>query len=235
MSKKLTHFLFLVLVFGSARVLVFGSGEPVDVNQNGYQIEMLIGGRPFTTYYFDPAVAKPYLFPLRSAQGTVVTRGFPMLTNIAGEDRDEPHQRAIYFAHGSINGFDFWGEAEFPKWSNHSPRTFGRTVFRKLDQIVGGPDSGTLRVTFDLVKPGGETIAEETQAYTFSGDEHSRTIDCEFTIHANDGPVEIGDTYVNRRYEIWIQIQRTEPKWFHIAECLSYAQSVEVQFTGDYN
>jgi hypothetical protein len=196
MSKKLILFLLslLLFAFGLARLLVFGSGEPVELQHNGYQIDILIGARPFTTFYFYPGVAKPYLFPLRSAQGTVVTRSFPMLTNIAGEDGDEPHQRAMYFAHGSINGFDFWGEAAFPKWSDHSAQTFGRTVFRKLDQMLGGPDSGTLRVTFDLVKPDGTTIAEETQAYTFRGDEHSRTIDCEFTIRANDGPVEIGDT-----------------------------------------
>jgi hypothetical protein len=194
MSKKVTHFLLLLLTFGPSRQVAFGGGEPVELQRNGYQIEVLVGGRPFTTYYFNPTIAKPYLSPLRSAQGTVVTRGFPMFTDIVGEDHDEPHQRAMYFAHGSINGFDFWGEAAFPKWSDHSSRTFGRTAFRKLDQMLGGPDSGTLRVTFDLVKPDGSTIAEETQAYTFSGDEHSRTIDCEFTIQADNGPVEIGDT-----------------------------------------
>ncbi len=194
MSNRLTRLLFLVLLFGFARVLVFGAGEPVELQRNGYQIDILIGGRPFTTFYFNPETAKPYLFPLRSAQGTVVTRNFPMLINIAGEDHDEPHQRAMYFAHGSINGFDFWGEAAFPKWSDHSSRTFGRTVFHKLDQIIGGTDSGTLRATFDLVKPEGTTIAEESQAYTFRGDENSRTIDCEFTIHASEGPIEIGDT-----------------------------------------
>jgi len=193
MGKKLTALLSLLLTFGPARVLAFGK-EPVELQQNGYQIDVLIAGRPFTTYYFDPRVAKPYLFPLRSAKGTVITRSFPMLSDIAGEVLDEPHQRAMYFAHGSINGFDFWGEAAFPKWSNHSARTFGRTVFRKLDQMIGGAESGTLRVTFDLVKPDGKTIAEETQAYTFSGEENSRTIDCEFTIHASEGAVEFGDT-----------------------------------------
>ncbi len=194
MSKKLTPLLLFLFAFGPARLLVFGRGEPVELEHNGYQIDVLIGDRAFTTYYFDPVAAKPFFFPLRSAQGTVVTRSFPMVTNIPGEDHDEPHQRAMYFAHGRINGFDFWGEAAFPRWSNHSVSTFGRTVFRKLDEILGGADSGTLRVTFDLVKSDGKTIAEETQAYTFSGDEHSRTIDCEFTIHANHGPVEIGDT-----------------------------------------
>jgi hypothetical protein len=179
---------------GCACLLAFGAGEPVELQRNEYQVEISMGGRSFTTFYFDPKVAKPYLFPLRSAQGTVLTRGFPMLTDIAGEDHDEPHQRAMYFAHGSINGFDFWGEAAFPKWSDHSSQTFGRTVFRKLDQMVGGPGSGKLQATFDLVKADGTKIAEEIQAYTFSGDENSRTIDCVFTIRASEGPVEFGDT-----------------------------------------
>jgi hypothetical protein len=111
----------------------------------------------------------------------------------AGEDHDEPHQRAMYFAHGDINGFDFWGEAAFPKWSDHSLSTFGRTVFRTLDQIQDGADAGSLRAAFDLVAPTG-TVAEETQSYRISGDEQSRTIDCEFAIHATHGPIVLGDT-----------------------------------------
>jgi len=171
-----------------------GHKKPVDLQRHGYQIDIAIDERPFATYYFDPAVAKPYLFPIRSAQGTIVTRSFPMIADLAGEDRDEPHQRAMYFAHGSMNGFDFWGEAAFPRWSNHSSQTFGRTTFRDIDEMAGGYDSGKLRATFDLVKPDGARIAEEVQSYTFSGDEHSRTVDCEFVIHAGEGIVEMGDT-----------------------------------------
>ena len=163
--------------------------EPVRLVRDGTQVDVLIAGRPFTTYHFDSAVAKPYLSPLRSARGTIVTRGFPMTPAVPGEDHDEPHQRAMYFAHGDINGFDFWGEAAFPRWSDHPASTFGRTVFRTLDEI----DGGRLRATFDLVTPAG-TIAEETQTYEFRGDEQSRIIDCEFAIRANHGPVTIGDT-----------------------------------------
>ena len=124
----------------------------------------------------------------------MLTRSFPMVTDVPGEDRDEPHQRAMYFAHGDLNGFDFWGEAVFPHWSHHPASTFGRTVFRELDDMRGGPQSGTLQAEFDLVTPDGQLIAEETQAYSFSGDEHSRIIDCQFTIHARRDPVKMGDT-----------------------------------------
>jgi hypothetical protein len=166
---------------------------PVEVTRNGSSVDVRIDGRPFTTYYFDPSIAKPYFFPLRSAQGTVVTRGFPMTPDIAGEDRDEPHQRPMYFAHGDVNGFDFWGEAAFPKWSDHPVSTFGRTVFRTLDEMQGGPGGGSLQATFDLVAPTG-ILAEETQGYRFGGDEQSRLIDCEFTILATHGAVTMGDT-----------------------------------------
>jgi hypothetical protein len=172
--------LLLLVLWPALRV----ADESVELIRNGNHVDVRIGGRPFTTYYFDASVAKPYFFPLRSAQGTVVTRGFPMTSEIAGEDLDEPHQRPMYFAHGDINGFDFWGEAAFPKWSDHPVSKFGRTVFRTLDEIQGGSDRGSLQATFDLVTPTG-TIGEEVQKYRFSGDERSRIVDCEFEIRAN--------------------------------------------------
>jgi len=190
--KRIAELILLALIaFGSAPP---GYTESAEVQRHGDRIDVLIGGHPFISYYVGAATAKAYFFPLRSALGTIVTRGFPMVTDIPGEARDEPHQRAMYFAHGDINGYDFWGEAAFPRWSRHSASTFGRTVFRKLDEMRSGPDSGSLRAEFDLVTPTGEVIATETQAYIFKGDEHSRIIDCEFTILANHGPVKIGDT-----------------------------------------
>jgi hypothetical protein len=186
--------LFLPLATGTSSQSRFRPGaQLVELTRNGHHVDMRIAGRPFTTYYFDPSVAKPYFSPLRSAHGTVVTRGFPMRPDIAGEDHDEPHQRGMYFAHGDINGFDFWGEAAFPKWSDHSTSTFGRTVFRTLDDLQGGADGGRLQATFDLVAPTG-TLAEEIQTYRFGGDEQSRMIDCEFAIHATHGPIVMGDT-----------------------------------------
>jgi Methane oxygenase PmoA len=188
-----THRVILLLVIASCPALA-DAQQSVELTRRGDQVEIFINGRPFTTFHFGAAIAKPFLHPLRSAQGTIVTRGFPMDPNIPGEGHDEPHQRAMYFAHGDINGYDFWGEAAYPRWSNHSPASFGRTVFRALDEMQGGSESGVLRAEFDLLTADGQVIAAEAQSYTFTGDDQSRTIDCEFTIDANRGPVKIGDT-----------------------------------------
>ena len=154
-------FSLLCASFATGAVSQSGSGSaelPVVLTRSGYHVDVQVGGRPFATYFFDPSVAKPYWSPLRSARGIVVTRGFPMTPADAGEDHDEPHQRAMYFAHGDINGFDFWGEAAFARWSDHCLSTFGRTVLRSIDDIQGGDVAGSLQATFDLVAPTG-TIA----------------------------------------------------------------------------
>ncbi|HUI44131.1 MAG TPA: PmoA family protein [Terriglobia bacterium] len=173
--------------------------QPVTFTRSADQIEISIAGKPFSTYFFDPKIAKAYLQPLRSAEGTIVTRGFPLGDVIPPENRHdpnlEPHQRPMYFAHGNIDGYDFWGEEVFVKFYGRdvSPH-YGRMVFRKLDEMNGGPHSGTIEAEFDLTGGDHIPIAEETQQYTFAGTGDTRTIDCTFVIHANHGPVRMGDT-----------------------------------------
>lgn len=192
---------FLLFSFG----LCFGySGrarepQPVVLKRNGNEIEVTIGGKPFTTYYFDAAVAKAYFQPLRSAHGIVVTRGFPLRNSVpSAHERDpslEPHQRPMYFAHGNIDGLDFWGEEVFKKYyGGTTKQRYGRMVFRKLEEMHDGRESGVIRADFDLESPNGVSLAEEMQTFTLRGDTETRTIDCEFVITASYGPVVIGDT-----------------------------------------
>jgi hypothetical protein len=179
------------------------AAEPVALVRRGRTVEITIGGRPFATYHFGDASPKPYLHPLRTASGIVITRGFPM-EKIPGESLDHPHHRALFFAHGDVNGVDFWTEAvhaetapvhaggQTVQVAHQFPH--GETAFAKLIRAEGGAGSGTLAARFNLRGPGGKTLAEETQAYTFRGDAASRTIDCEFTIRATKGAVKLGDT-----------------------------------------
>ena len=194
--------IFLMLI--PASVLLAGD-TPVAFVRHGDQIDVSIGGKPFTSYYFSrETTPKPYLYPLRTAEGVIVTRGYPMVKDIPGESKDHPHHRAMFFAHGDINGVDFWGEAQFEEKapvqvrgktysSENLPK--GRTVFKTLEEAKGGPDSGTLRAVFSLLGLNGRVLGSETQEYTFRGDEKTRTIDCTFTLTADHGtPLKMGDT-----------------------------------------
>jgi hypothetical protein len=176
-----------------------GQSEPVSFTRQGDTIQVAIGNKSFTTYHFDPKTAKAYLQPLRDANGVIVTRGFPIGDTIpVAHQHDpsiEPHQRAMYFGHGNINGYDFWGEEVFAKYYGPGDTSrYGRMVFRKIDEMRGGQSSGTIRATFDLEGADHKPFAQETQQFTFRGYEKSRSIDCQIVIHANHGPVKFGDT-----------------------------------------
>ncbi|MGH9450406.1 MAG: PmoA family protein [Terriglobia bacterium] len=199
MKHKTGAVLLLCTAFFFVSAPWAGAQEVVALKRHAHEIEVLIGGKPFTTYYFGPAEAKPYLQPLRSARGVVVTRGFPIGNTIppahVHDPSIEPHQRPMYFAHGDIDGFHFWAEEVFNKQFYHgSMKNFGRTVFQRLIEAQSGPRSGEIKAEFNLVAPHGRVLAEETQDYVFRGGPDTRMIDCQFVILADHGPVKMGDT-----------------------------------------
>ncbi|MGH9454317.1 MAG: PmoA family protein [Terriglobia bacterium] len=199
MKQKAILFLMAALGWLLLCAATASAQEVVMLVKQARRIDVLIGGKPFTTYYFGSEEAKPYLQPLRSAQGTIVTRGFPVGNNIPKQhwhDPDiEPHQRPMYFAHGDIDGFSFWSEQVFAKqFYGDDHERFGRTVFQKLEEAKSGPSSGEIRAVFNLMDDHGKALGEEAQNYVFRGGAGTRTIDCQFVIHANHGPVKMGDT-----------------------------------------
>jgi len=184
--------------------LLMAANEGVKLQKQTDSVAVLIGGRTFTTFYFGANSPKPYMSPLRSAQGTVVTRGYPMRTDIPGERHDHPHHRALFFAHGDINGIDFWGEGPANTKSQTANGVYyptagelptGKTRFLRLDEVKSQGTSGTLKAEFELVGPDDKAIGSETQEYTFSGDASTRVIDCTFTLTADKAvPLKMGDT-----------------------------------------
>jgi hypothetical protein len=50
----------------------------------------------------------PYLYPVHSSSGANILRNWPMKTDVPDEEKDHPHHRGIWLAHGSVNGHDFW-------------------------------------------------------------------------------------------------------------------------------
>jgi hypothetical protein len=172
------------------------SAANVELKRGPDQVEVFIGGQLFTTYYFSAAVAKPYLMPLRTPSGVIVTRPFPVGNDIGNADPKEssfePHQRPLYFGHGNIDGLDFWGEQAFDKYYNdHARQAYGHLA---LESVVLEPAAARVRARFRLEDPNRRVIGEESQTYAFAGDGQARVIDCEFVLHASAGPLVLGDT-----------------------------------------
>jgi hypothetical protein len=175
------------------------TGASVELKQSSTQIDISIDGQPFTTYYFDPAVAKPYLMPLRTASGAIVTRSFPVKNDASQGDPKasafEPHQRPLFFGHGDLDGLDFWQEPVFDHYyTDHGHQAYGHMVLKRIEEAASDGAAGKIRARFTLNDPSNRVIAEETQSFTFSGDSQTRVIDCEFVLYATNGPLDIGDT-----------------------------------------
>src|SRR5436190_18512862 len=72
------------------------------------RIDVMFDGQPFTSYRWAPELKKPVLYPLRAAEGAVITRGWPIEPR-PGEPTDHPHHFGYWLTYGDVDGVDFWG------------------------------------------------------------------------------------------------------------------------------
>ena len=147
------------------------------------KIEILVAGSPFTTYYFQ-GYNKPIFYPLRAASGTIVTRGYPMIQNIAGEAKDHPHHKGLWLTHGDVNGIDFWSETP----------TSGKIIHRKFEELKSDDHVGILKSRNDWVSHEGKRVLEEIREVKVHNLPNVRVIDFDFKLRAIEGPVKFGDT-----------------------------------------
>src|SRR5206468_5790009 len=110
------------------------------------KVPIEINGKPFTTFYLSGAeVAKPFLFPLRAASGTYITRMWPMETVPEEESapKDHRHQRGLWFAHANVNNLDFWN-IDPANINPYNRPDRGKIVLDKLGTVKSGDKQGSL-------------------------------------------------------------------------------------------
>jgi hypothetical protein len=176
-------------IFAAASLLAFSAGRAeVKITPEKDVVHVEIDGKPFTDFILrGDGTMKPYLHPLRSADGKIVTRHFPM-EKVEGEPTDHPHHRGLWFAHERVNGFDFWNNEE-----SYTTPIRGRIEVAKIDETKSGADAGTIKATMNWVSPAGEKLVEESRTMTFRGDARLRIIDLDITLTATAPKVTFGD------------------------------------------
>jgi len=151
----------------------------VQVTSQEDRVHVEIDGKPFTDFILRGGEAmKPYLHPLRSASGKIVTRHFPMEA-VEGEPKDHPHQRGLWFAHERVNGFDFWNNE-----ANYKSTNRGRITVEKISNIKSGADAGSVHATLNWLDPKGAKLLEESREMVFRKPAGLRIIDFDITLTA---------------------------------------------------
>src|SRR5438445_11526556 len=89
----------------------------VTVNEKDRRVDISIDGKPFTSYIWPTTLKKPVLYPLRTANGAIVTRGYPLEPR-PGERDDHPHHAGLWFNYGNVNDIDFWNNSDAIKPEN---------------------------------------------------------------------------------------------------------------------
>ena len=146
-------------------------------------VAISINGQPFSDFFVGSSYPKPFLAPLRSATGTVVTRRFPM-EEVEGETRDHPHHRGLWIGYGSVNGINFWENETNSKTSVGNPNQKGLVRLLRPEQVKSGKKSGQITAAFGWQAPEGEDILVEERKMTFYADEKIRRVDIEATFTA---------------------------------------------------
>jgi hypothetical protein len=167
------------------------NGVEVKVNEAGKRVDVTIDGKPFTSYIWPDTLKKPVLYPIRTAKGTLVTRGFP-LDPRKGERVDHPHHVGLWFNHGDVNGLDFWNNSDAIK-PDQAPK-MGTIVHRRILDAKSGADAGELAVETAWLTPDGTQLIKETTRFVFRGGADARTIDRTTSLTALDQKIVFKDS-----------------------------------------
>jgi len=168
---------------GKSRTFILTQGRPqvpppeITVKQDpGGFLSFQAGGREITRYCFGPQFAKfkkPFFYPV-NVQGVSITRAWPM-EDKAGEDKDHVHHTGVWFAHGEVNGKDYWAKL---------PITHKRIV---------GTFSGPVLAGFVAENAWGDDLIETNDIGIYNVGQDV-IMDFSTALKAENGPVHLGKT-----------------------------------------
>ncbi|HKQ05169.1 MAG TPA: PmoA family protein [Blastocatellia bacterium] len=161
-------------VSASTRTPPVQAGVQVVPNEAARRVDVFVDGKPFTAYIWPETIKKPVLFPLRTAQGATVTRGYPLEPR-TGERIDHPHQVGVWFNYGDVNGLDFWNNSEAIKPAER--QKYGTIRHLRIKRVASGKDRGELEVETEWLTPDGRALLREETTFVFHAGPNLRAID----------------------------------------------------------
>jgi Methane oxygenase PmoA len=173
-SKTVLLILAFLLFPGERDAGLYAQELPVSLEKIDDRIIVTIAGERFSEYRYS-GFERPILFPVNAAGEVPITRNFPMVADVPGESSDHPHHQSIWFAHGDVNGLDFW-----------SARARIRNEIAEID--------GTSIQASQSWLDGDRVVCTEETRIAFRATAKWRLIDFQSTLRAGEQAVTFGDT-----------------------------------------
>ncbi len=153
-------------------------------HRDGEVVHVTIAGEPFASVH-TAAEPRPFVSPVLAAGGVPMTRGFPIAPR-PGEGTDHPHHVSLWFAHGAVDGADFW----------HGTARRERLVRDGEPLVVTAAHRVEVRCQYRWLVDDDTELCHEERVLTFADDPASgaRTIDVEVTVRPVGGRRVFGDT-----------------------------------------
>lgn len=183
-------YLILALVAGSLQANAQTKNVGFVPYKDGNKIDVLIGGSHFSSFLYSSKLEKPILYPLNTASGLTVTRGFPLETRDQ-ERTDHPHHVGLWLNYESVNGLDFWNNSYNIPAEKKSKYGWIRSV--EVLQTKEGAKEGKLVYTANWERQDRHVLLKERTTLIFSGTDHTRTVDRITTLTAAKDTVYFKD------------------------------------------
>lgn len=151
----------------------------VKLTKKGSEIEVTIDGKEFTVYHTDKSVRKPFFWPVRAADGTILNRGLEAT-------KEHPHHKGIWFGVEKVNiskenpeGYNYWSE-----------KSAVENVSAEITKAEGNP--ATMRIVNHWVDDKGKPVVIETTDVSIFAN-RLLAYDAKLT-SGGDQPATFGDT-----------------------------------------
>lgn len=154
------------------------------------RVDVNIDGRLFTAYQYPDDVAKPILYPLLTASGKSLTRGYPINPR-PGERVDHPHHVGHWLNYGNVNGLDFWNNSQ--AIAAEKKHRYGTIEHQGI--TVAKTEKGKALLTVSAVwkAPAGKMLLDEATQFIFSVKDEVRVIERITTLTAKEIDVSFKD------------------------------------------
>lgn len=153
--------------------------QNVAIKPDGPDLKVEIDGQLFTRYATTGS-QRPHMYPVIGPSGAPLTRTYPIENK-----EDHPHHSSLWFAHGSVNGTDFWLDGE-------KAGTIKHTGF---SDVKAEGSTGSFVARSQWVKPNGSEVLTDERHITITAlPDSARQIDFEIKLIAGADDVTFEDT-----------------------------------------